>query len=51
MTTENALNDAQELWRKTTSILKCKVSENTYNQWFDVILPLAVDETALRLGV
>ena len=51
MTTENALNDVRELWRKTTSILKCKVSENTYNQWFDVIVPLSVDETTLLLGV
>ena len=51
MTTENTLNDVQELWRKTTSILQCKVSENIYNQWFDVIVPLSVDETTLRLGV
>lgn len=51
MTTENALNYAAGLWNKAVSILKCKVSENTYNQWFAVIVPLSVDETMMRLGV
>lgn len=51
MTTDKSLNDAQELWSRTLSILQGKVSENTFHQWFEVIVPLALGDTTLKLGV
>ena len=51
MTTESAHGGASELWRKASSILQNKVCRDAFQQYFQPIVPLAVTETELKLGV
>ena len=51
MTMESAQNGASELWGKVASLLRSKVCEDAFKQYFLPIVPLAVTETELKLGV
>ena len=51
MTKESVQGQAREIWKKAASILQSRVNENTYRQWFAVIVPLALEESVLHLGV
>ena len=51
MATECSRWSATELWNQAMSILRKKVDEKTYKQYFERIASLSVSETELKLGV
>ena len=51
MATECSRWSATELWNQAMSILRKKVDENDYRQYFQRIVAVSVSETELKLGV
>ena len=51
MATECSHGSAAELWNHAMSILRKKVNEDIYKQYFQRIVSLSVSERELKLGV
>src|SRR5205085_6943588 len=44
------VTDAERVWQVSIATLRSQVADATWRAWFDGVVPVAVDESALRLA-